>query len=298
MAISEAQLERWSHQGAIATSRDTYATIKRALEDSKARYANRAINIFLQGSYGNDTNIYFESDVDIVICCSDTCYYDESGLPADQKAVHQSTLKPATYQYREFKAAVFDTLTSAFGNSVSMGNNSIKIAASGSRRSSDVIATFNFHRYYRYVSANDHSFYKGITFFRNDNTKINNFPKYHLDNLTSKHQATASRLKPMIRIFKNIRSQLVDKKLIGKGDAPSYFVEGLLYNVPNDIFKHTNADTVFGILQWLHTTTDRSNFVCANERYYLLRDNDPVCWPKANGENFIRETIKFWNEWK
>ncbi len=81
MAIPETQLETWSHQGAMATSRDTYATIKRALEDSKARYANRSFEVFLQGSYGNDTNIYAESDVDIVISCSDTFYRDVSALP-------------------------------------------------------------------------------------------------------------------------------------------------------------------------------------------------------------------------
>jgi hypothetical protein len=31
---------------------------------------------------------------------------------------------------------------------------------------------------------------------------------------------------------------------------------------------------------------DQTQFVCANEQYYLLRDNDPVTWPTANGKNF------------
>ncbi len=111
MAIPETQLETWSHQGAMATSRDTYATIKRALEDSKARYSNRSFEVFLQGSYGNDTNIYAESDVDIVISCSDTFYRDVSALPPDQLAAQQASWSPATYQYADFKSAVFDALT-------------------------------------------------------------------------------------------------------------------------------------------------------------------------------------------
>ena len=58
MGIPEAQLETWSHQGAIATSRDTYIAIANALRDSSAGYANKDFDIYLQGSYGNDTNIY------------------------------------------------------------------------------------------------------------------------------------------------------------------------------------------------------------------------------------------------
>jgi hypothetical protein len=67
MAIPESQLETWSHQGSVKQSRDTYATIKRTLEASDTKYADKDFEVFLQGSYGNDTNIYAESDVDVVI---------------------------------------------------------------------------------------------------------------------------------------------------------------------------------------------------------------------------------------
>ena len=67
MAIPEDQLDTWSHQGAIAGSSSTYATIKNVLESATAPYAGKDYKVFLQGSYGNDTNVYSESDVDIVI---------------------------------------------------------------------------------------------------------------------------------------------------------------------------------------------------------------------------------------
>jgi hypothetical protein len=54
---------------------------------------------------------------------------------------------------------------------------------------------------------------------------------------------------------------------------------------------------VFNILKWLQETTDRTKFLCANEQYYLLRDNDPVCWPIANGNQFINAVIQLWNKW-
>ena len=63
MAIPESQLDTWSHQGSITQSSNTYATITGALEAAGTPYANKAYKVFLQGSYGNDTNIYAPDDV-------------------------------------------------------------------------------------------------------------------------------------------------------------------------------------------------------------------------------------------
>ena len=59
-----------------------------------------------------------------------------------------------------------------------------------------------------------------------------NYPKQHSDNLTQKHQETGQWLKPTIRIFKNMRTRMWQIGIIGDGVAPSYYIEGLLYNVP------------------------------------------------------------------
>jgi len=298
MAISEAQLETWSHQGAVQTSRDTYATIKRALENPKARYAGRNLEVFLQGSYGNDTNIYAESDVDIVICCSDAFYHNLEKLSVEQLTAFHSHFNNGSYDYTEFKTAVRDALVEAFGTSVTVGKKALKIAASGARRSADVVPAFQHRRYYSFGPNDQQNFYKGVSFFTSDNQRIDNFPKYHSDNLTTKHQATGSRFKAIIRTFKNIRSKLVDLNRLKSGDAPSYFIEGLLYNVPNELFVSNKNTTVYNILKWLHDTADRTEFECANDVYYLVRDNSPVCWSNANSEKFIREAISLWNEWK
>ena len=76
MAIPETQLDTWAHQGAIQGSSDTYQSVKKVLEDSSTPYAKKNFSVFLQGSYGNDTNIYAESDVDVVINLSD-CFQSD-----------------------------------------------------------------------------------------------------------------------------------------------------------------------------------------------------------------------------
>jgi tRNA nucleotidyltransferase (CCA-adding enzyme) len=84
MAISEAQLETWSHQGSITGSSSTYNSVKDVLEETGTPYSAKNYSVFLQGSYGNDTNIYAESDVDIVICLNDCFQSDRSKLTVSE----------------------------------------------------------------------------------------------------------------------------------------------------------------------------------------------------------------------
>jgi hypothetical protein len=297
MPIPESQLETWSHQGSVTQSKDTYATIKRALEDANANYTNRNCEVFLQGSYGNDTNIYAESDVDVVIRYDGAFFHDLDELPTDQQNAFHAYFKDGTYSYNAFKGHVQAALEVAFASSVKPGKKAIKVEANGSRRNADVVVAFDFRRYYKFNSAFDQTFDTGIAFFTPDNTRIANYPKQHSTNCTIKHQATGGNFKPLVRIFKNMRSKLVADGLMGQGIAPSYFIEGLLYNVPDNNFAGTYANMVFNILTWLYQTTDRTKLLCANEQYYLLRDNSPVCWPVANGAQFIDTVILLWNNW-
>jgi len=297
MSIPQSKLETWSHQGSLAGSRDTYATVKRALESQSAKFPNRNFDVFLQGSYGNDTNIFDESDVDVVIRYNGAFFHDLKELPADQKTAFQLHFSDGTYPYSTFKNHVQETLVSAFGDSVKPGKKAIRIEGGNARRNADVVVAFEFRRYYKFNGAFDQSFDTGIALFTSDNTRIANYPKQHSANCTAKHQATGGNFKPMVRIFKNMRSKLIADGSIGKGTAPSYFIEGLLYNVPNNLFDGSLDGIVLNILDWLFKTNDRTEFVCANEQYYLLRDNDPVCWPTANGAQFVSAAIQLWNNW-
>ncbi len=193
---------------------------------------------------------------------------------------------------------MFETLRNAFGDAVSLSKRAIKIAAKDTRRSADVIVAFEYRRYNRFGGSQDVDAHeKGVTFFTSSGSRLINYPKQHSRNLTQKHQGTNGNFKPAIRIFKNLRSKLVTDRMIASDTAPSYFVEGLLYNVPDEKFSGNRSTVVFNVLQWLHAATDRSNFVCADEQYYLLRDGDEVCWPIANGKEFIDAAIELWNAW-
>lgn len=297
MPIPEAQLETWSHQGAIAQSRDTYRTIKNALEASGSPYATKNYSVFLQGSYGNDTNIYAESDVDVVIVLNDCWQTDLRELSDDEKAAYKRSVVDAAYTHVHFKADVISALTTQFGSDVSAGSKAIAIASRNGRRKADVIAAVQFRRYYSFRSSADQRYEQGICFYSADGTRIANYPKQHSANLTAKHQSTGKWLKPLARVFKNARSRLVDDGRIMAGLAPSYFIEGMLYNAPDSAFGLSYQDSVENLLNWLHSDEGKESWVCANQQYYLLRDSAHVCWPSDNFNQFLEATIDLWNEW-
>ncbi len=298
MAIPEAQLERWSHQGAIAGSSSTYATIKNVLESAATPYAGKQYQVFLQGSYGNDTNIYAESDVDIVIRLYDCLQSDRKALtPAQEAAWAAAHPGSASYGYSNFKVDVLEVLRKAFPNTVSTGDKAIAIEAAGNRRKADVLATIAFRRYYKFNSLADQSFTEGVCFYDKAETRISNYPRQHCENLTKKHQSSGSRLKPLIRVLKNLRSKLVDDGVLKSGIAPSYYLEGLLYNVPDDKFSNCLGDSFVNAVNWIQREADKTTFVTANEQFYLLREGFKTCWSPASCEAFLNAATKLWKDW-
>lgn len=297
MPIPESQLETWSHQGSITESSNTYNAIKSVLEASTTPYAGRNFKVFLQGSYGNDTNIYAESDVDIVIRLDDCFQSDLESLSDDEKSAYQKAFSDATYTHTDFKRDVLSVLEDQYGSAVKTGDKAIAIDASGSRRKSDVIVATQFRRYFKFQSASDSEYVEGICFFNAAGERIANYPKQHSANLTAKHQASSKWLKPMARVFKNMRSRLLESGLIEAGIAPSYYIEGLLYNVPNEKFTTSYQDCLVNILNWYRQDAAKTDLVCANEQYYLLRDGYHTCWSQRDCDALVEVAVDLWNQW-
>lgn len=297
MAIPETQLETWSHQGAIAGSSATYSTIKNVLESATTPFAGKGYKVFLQGSYGNDTNIYAESDVDIVIRLDDCFESDLTRLAPAEATAWDAAFASASYRYADFKADVLKVLRDAFPNAITTGDKAFSIKADGNRRKADVLPCVAFRRYYKFNGIYDQSYTEGICFYDKSSNRISNYPRQHSEDLTAKHKASGFWFKPMIRVLKNLRSSLVDKGMLGQGVAPSYYLEGLLYNVPNEKFSTSYGDIFVNAMNWVQKAADKTALVTANEQFYLLRDGAKTCWPKADAEAFLKAAIRLWNEW-
>lgn len=296
MAIPEGQLETWSHQGSTTQSASTYQTIKNVLESTHAPYANRSFNIFLQGSYGNDTNIYADSDVDIVICLTSTFYSDTSRLNDLDKAEYNRQRSPASYGLDDFKKEVTAWLTHKFGQGVRTGNKAIFVPGDKGRRDVDVLACAVHRTYLTFPQYGNPSYYDGIRFTTASGVQIINYPKQHRENCTAKHQSTSLKFKPNVRVLKNMRNRMIELQLLNEGVAPSYFLEGMLSNVPNHLIQTTHQKTFVSAFSWLNDQPI-SSLMCANGVHRLIDDGEPVCWKKQDFLNYKKIAISFWNEW-
>src|SRR6266446_1849281 len=115
MPIPESQLETWSHQGAVTTSSATYRSIQTALAADSSPIKGKDYEVYLQGSYKNDTNIRGDSDVDVVVQLNDTFGRDLAALPESQKRLYQAAHSSATYLWGDFRKDVLQALRYYYG---------------------------------------------------------------------------------------------------------------------------------------------------------------------------------------
>ena len=175
MAIPESQLETWSRQGSVTQSSSTYQSIKGVLEASTAPYSSRLHKSFLQGSYGNSTNIWADSDVDIVIQLDSVFYRDLDELPSGDLELYNDSFASADYEYVEFKRDVLEVLRARYGNLVEVRKKAIFVGGSGGRRDADVLVAAQHRKYWRFQGMNDQSYTEGLCFWDSSGNQIINY---------------------------------------------------------------------------------------------------------------------------
>ena len=292
--IAESQLDIWARQGPTPQFTDTYNRIRGNLLDKGAPYPLADTDVFLQGSYKNDTNVYGDSDVDIVLCHTSAFFKDLSRLSTEDRRAYDAAVSGTVqYGYNDFKRDAAGYIVGLYNN-VNQGKKALYIPGGNSgRRNADVLIASQFRRYYEFKSWQNQRYDEGICFFPTGGSMIENFPKQHADNCTTKHQNTKSYFKPMVRIFKNMRNTMIGKGLLAQGVAPSYFIEGMLYNVPNDKFGGTYQSTWINCFNHV-VTADRDKLVTASYMHWLVRDNSLTSWSVANFNTFTAALKKYW----
>jgi len=288
LGIPESQLEAWSHQGAITTAKATHESIRNAL-NSYEFPDGVDFEVYLQGSYKNDTNIRGDMDVDLAVQINSTFYCN---LSEEQKRYLE--LLPASYGWNDFRSDVLSALKDYYNPPIiTEGNKSIKVEATSGRLPADVVVCA---QYRKYKSLKSYDYIEGITFWTsNEKRQVINYPKIHYNNGIKKHQNTNNQYKSVVRIFKNTRSYLGEEDYISSSLAPSYFLECLLYNVPNDKFSGSYQDVFCNIVNWLNKA-NLKDFVCQNEQLKLFGDT-PEQWLISEAERFIQKLIRLWNDW-
>lgn len=248
-----------------------------------SNFTNKTVRVFTQGSYRNRTNIGAESDVDVGVLCTDTFFFDlPEGFTADSFGI--ST--PAEYSHPAFKNHLHEALNSHFSEkAVSRGNKAFDIHENTYRIDADVVPHFEFRRYDK-----NGNYLTGTAFLTADGTRIINWPEQNYENGVAKNDATGYRFKALTRTIKNLRVQMAnDGKDVAK-PIPSYLIECLVWNVPNEGFNHDTytADVRYVLAHLFNNTKnydDCKEWGEVNELKYLFRTSQP--WTREQAHAFI-----------
>ena len=260
--------------------------IRNAVSGSSA-LDNRSTHVFAQGSYCNRTNIRADSDVDVCVLCRDTFFFD---LP-DGMTRDDFHITPATYSYAEYKNDLEDALVSYLGRpAITRGNKAFDVHENTYRVDADVVACFEYRRY-----RNNGSYLEGTSFRTDKGITIINWPQQNYDNGVAKNEATSRRFKAVVRVFKNLGNEMAENGYSEAKVMPSYLIECLVWNVPNEGFAHYSItdDVRYAIIHLYNNTQDFEK--CRewgeiNELKYLFRTSQP--WKREQANDFL---LAAWN---
>jgi len=185
----------------------------------------RGIEVFLQGSYRNVTNIYSDSDVDIVVLLTETYTRDTSRLAHYQQQAEYGNTQAhhAQYPFHQFKPDVVQSLRLYYGAGfVTPGSKAIRVHGVNGLLSADVIPAVEHKLYTFYgttiLTAGSTNYIEGISFWDQSGRHIVNFPKEHIKN---GHSKNSPRLAPSKLLPSDDRRAIEDVTVASSWEQPS-----------------------------------------------------------------------------
>lgn len=251
-------------------------------------FADGGIQVFAKGSYANETNVRSDSDVDIAVKCTKVMYWEDHKTNAHTPGPGYDGIWTPSYLRSELVTA----LEAKFPGEVdTSGSTAIHIAATSSRVDIDVVPCFDFRHYF-----SDTSWRDGSKVFKKTGGSLVNYSDQQLTNGRAKNVATNYNYKKSVRIIKRLENAMVSA---GESDElASYFIECLVYNVPNTILtRSTWTGTVRGILSHMWTELDGAEPTDGSERWLEVNEckylfNNKQSWSRADARAFAKAA---WN---
>lgn len=271
----------WTAPGSDATAQKTYSSIKTALEPERLALS---LDIYLQGSYANATNIRADSDVDVVAQSARTFYSNKEILSTTARQRHEAAYSPATYYATDLRRDVRNALVSYYGSArVGDKDKCISVAKREGYVDADVVPAFEYRRYRSSNPSNVHTdWVEGIIIHPLSGGSIVNFPKEHIKNGHAKNARSGMKYKPTVRQIKHLRNRAVDEGRLNKSDAPGYLLECMTYNVPDSEFVGDDSKRLMTVVLHLKHA-DKSRFMSC-DGIHTLFNTDPGGYTVTQGQ--------------
>jgi hypothetical protein len=295
MAISEETFLAWTKppsDSEDAKCENAVKSIKEAIRGDEA-LAKYQLDIFAQGSYANSTNVKLNSDVDVCIQTLNVFFADYP----EKKGHNDFGNLESQLNFFTFKSEVGSALKHHFGEAdIREGKKAFDVLESGSRIEADAVPCFE-HR--RYTGNKDQSgsfiYYSGIEFITKNGGSVVSWPKQHRANGIHKNEATGTKFKKVVRIFRRLNYKMCDDGVPDIGNITGYLLECLCWNLDNSYFTSSSYITIVReILGKLYQDTENSettnDWTEISGMKWLFRGSKP--WAVSDVHNW---TFVAWN---
>jgi len=290
--VTEDQLVGWTGPSSD-TEQEKQERTERMVRDAIAAhdaFSGFSFDVYTKGSYANKTNVKLDSDVDVVVECREATYWKEfdpsqGGHPAG--APYEGEWSPEKLR-SEVKAA----LQAKFPGAVTAGSTAFQVSSSSARVDADVVPCFIYRLYF-----SDGSYREGTRIFKSGGGTVENYPKLQFKNGDAKDDRTRGDYKKAVRILKRLENVLV-----GAGhssELPSYLLECLVYNCPDEYFKRSTWRAVmqaclaeiFNATIGAEPTETSGRWLEVNEGKFLFSSGQK--WTRAETHTFASAAWDF-----
>ena len=260
------------------------------------------VEIYMHGSYANQTNIYFPSDMEIVVEL-------KTNIPKSHYRIHNNYFVEVALDFtpQDFSELFFAALTELTEGRATQHDKWIEIPKSNTiKHKIEVVPAFSFNYTESaepvvtdptlQVQPNIDKVFRGILLWdAGVESHIVTFPTLHQKHGHAKNLATNGGFLRMTRLFKTLNK-------VGQREADfdrirGYFVQCLLFNVPNALFIHDDprsettpeaSDRIvfYKILNFL-LNTEIDDFACQNLVWELFGSAEEF-WKLESGRDFIK----------
>ena len=164
MPIPESTLSKWSHHQAGTAFKEAHVPIREPL-DAYNWPSEVKFEVFLQGSYKNDTNLGGDSDVDVVIRLASKLKPRVVALFGEQLQ-EDGSHRFALERWQSFRDHAMKAMRARFGKAVKSGRKTIKVPKGKIPADADLVVTLR-HR-------------QGIGFYLPDDGRwVVSYPEQH-----------------------------------------------------------------------------------------------------------------------
>ena len=263
------------------------------------------MEIYVHGSYGSNLNIFFPSNLELVVELKKTYEYDPLAISESGYRIRDNYFVELEIGYgpQQFRQELFEAIQEQIGGKCYESEKTIvMLSHKHLKHNVEITPCFSF----RYINEDQDISYHGVALFdAGVGANIITFPKLHAFNGHGKDLACDGNYKPIVRMFKTLN--MIGEREFDFPLTRGYFIQCLLYNVPNSMFVVNDLltkdimeeDKGFGlhqvflkVINYL-TNCNMESFRCQNEVWQLF-GNAQEFWNIDDAKEFVRNLKKLY----